>query len=147
MSRTPPGRRADYRYFSAVTTRWRDNDMYGHMNNAVYFSFFDTAVSHFEVERNMIDYTNGDVIGVAAETTCRYFSELGFPDRVLVGLRVGHLGRSSVRYEMAMFRNDDDIAAAEGHFVNVFVDRATMRPVPIPDAMRAILQTIAVSES
>jgi len=144
MSRTPPGRRADYRWFHDITTRWMDNDVFRHVNNVNYFSFFDTAVTYFEMSGGVVDLLDGPVHCVVAEVACRYHSSLAWPDRVHVGVRVARLGGSSVRYEIGIFRNDDDVAAAEGHFVHVFVTRGDQRPTPIPEASRAILQSIAV---
>lgn len=143
MSRQPPGRRADYRWFHAITTRWMDNDVFRHVNNVAYFSFFDTAVTYFETSRGVVDLLDGPAHCVVAEVACRYHSSLAWPDRVTVGIRVARIGASSVCYEIGIFRNDDDTAAAEGHFVHVFVLRGDQRPTPIPDAARAILQTIA----
>ncbi|MEJ1977734.1 MAG: thioesterase family protein [Acetobacteraceae bacterium] len=116
-----------------------DNDAYLHVNNVVYYSFFDTAVSRLLIERGILDIAASPSIGLVVETQCRYFSAIAFPDIVNVGLRVGHLGTSSVRYELALFRNDEDVAAAQGHFVHVYVDRATNRPTPISDALRQML--------
>jgi acyl-CoA thioester hydrolase len=144
MSRHPPGHRADYRYFHVITTRWMDNDVFQHVNNVNYFSFFDTAVTYFEMTGGVVNLLEGPVHCVVAEVTCRYHSSLSFPDRVTVGLRVARIGGSSVRYEIGVFRNDDERASAEGHFVHVFVDRATQRPVPVPESSRAALQTIAI---
>jgi acyl-CoA thioester hydrolase len=144
MSRPQKGARADYRWFHAMTTRWMDNDIYGHVNNVNYFSYFDTAVSLFEVEHGLIDMRESPVICVVAETLCRYHTSIAFPDRLAVGIRCARIGTSSARYEIGVFRNDDDGAAAEGYFVHVFVERATMRPVPIPDHVRNALRTIAV---
>jgi acyl-CoA thioester hydrolase len=145
MSRPPPGRRADYRWFHAITTRWMDNDAFQHVNNVNYFSFFDTAVTCFEMTEKVVGLLEGPTHCVVAEVACRYHSSLAFPDRVAVGIRVAQIGRSSVRYEIGVFRDDDDLAAAEGHFVHVFVERgAQRRPVPIPDESRAILGRIAV---
>ena len=144
MSRQPPGSRADYRYFHAITTRWMDNDVFQHVNNVNYFSYFDTAVTYYEMTENVVGLMDGPTHCVVAEVACRYHSSLAFPDRVLVGLRVAHIGRSAVRYEIAVFRNDDDTAAAEGHFVHVFVERGSQRPVPIPDPSRDILERIRV---
>lgn len=141
MSRPDPGRRAEYRRFHPITTRWEDNDVFGHVNNVVYYSFFDTAVTFFLLERGLL-VREGAVITVVAETRCRFLREIAFPDRVTVGLRVARLGGSSVRYELAVFRGDDDAASAEGHFVHVFVARDTMRPVPIPPAARAALSEL-----
>ena len=142
MSRNPPGRRADYRYFHAITTRWADNDALMHVNNVVYFSYFDTAVTYFEMSQGVVDVYNGSIRCVAAEVTCRYHRSVAFPDRLTVGLRVGMLGRASMRYDLAVFREEEDEASAEGHFVRVFVESATQRPVPMPDASRTLLQTV-----
>ena len=144
MSRQPPGRRADYRWFHDITTRWMDNDVFRHVNNVTYFSFFDTAVTYFEMSGGVVDLLDGPVHCVVAEVACRYHSSVAWPDRVRVGVRVARIGASSVRYEIGIFRNDDDVAAAEGHFVHVFVTRGDQRPTPIPDVARAILQTIAI---
>jgi len=144
MSRPPPGRRSDYRWFHAITTRWMDNDVFQHVNNVVYFSYFDTAVTYYEMSEKVVGLMDGPTHCVVAEVSCRYHSSLAFPDRVQVGVRVANVGRSSVRYELAVFRNDDDTAAAEGHFVHVFVERGSQRPVPIPDAAKEILARIAV---
>ena len=128
MSRHPPGRRADYRYFHAITTRWMDNDVFQHVNNVNYFSYFDTAVTYFEMTEHVVDLLEGPMHCVVAEVHCRYHSSLAFPDRVTVGVRVAQIGRSSVRYEIGVFRNDDDVAAAEGYFVHVFVERGYAAP-------------------
>ncbi len=145
MSRPPPGRRSDYRWFHPITTRWMDNDVFQHVNNVVYFSYFDTAVTYYEMSEKVVGLLDGPTHCVVAEVSCRYHSSLAFPDRVQVGVRVAGIGRSSVRYELAVFRNDDEIAAAEGHFVHVFVERGSQKPVPIPDAAREILARIAVA--
>jgi acyl-CoA thioester hydrolase len=144
MSRPPPGRRADYRWFHAITTRWMDNDVFQHVNNVNYFSYFDTAVTYYEMTEQVVVLLDGPTHCVVAEVACRYHSSLAFPDRVTVGIRVAQLGRSSVRYEIGVFRNDDEMAAAEGHFVHVFVERGSQRPVAIPDPARAILGRITV---
>lgn len=145
MSRPPPGKRADYRWFNAITTRWMDNDVFQHVNNVNYFSYFDTAVTYYEMTEKVVGLLDGPVHCVVVEVACRYHSSLAFPDRVAVGIRVAAIGRSSVRYEIGIFRNDEDIAAAEGHFVHVFVQRGTQRPVPIPADARAKLGLIAVA--
>ncbi|MGH7102242.1 MAG: acyl-CoA thioesterase [Acetobacteraceae bacterium] len=144
MSRADRPGRADYRYFQAITTRWKDNDAFGHVNNVEYYSYFDTAVTFFLVEHGLIGVAGSDIITVVVETGCRFHASVAFPDRVTVGVRVARIGATSVRYEIAVFRNDEDAAAADGHFVHVYVDRATMRPVPVPAASRAALGTIAV---
>jgi acyl-CoA thioester hydrolase len=141
MPRPTPGRRADYRFFTAIPTRWFDNDIYGHVNNTVYYSYFDTAIAHLLIHEGGLDPWRSEVIGVAVETGCRFHSSLAFPDLVHAGLRVGRLGTSSVRYEIGLFRNEQDEASAEGHFVHVFVERASQRPVPIPDGIRAALES------
>jgi acyl-CoA thioester hydrolase len=143
-TRMPPGKRDDYRWFHAVTTRWMDNDVFQHVNNVNYFSYFDTAITYYEMSERVVGLLEGPVHCVVAEVACRYHSSLSFPDRVTVGVRVAHIGRSSVRYEVGVFRNDDDDAAAEGHFVHVFVERGVQRPVPIPDDARGKLQRICV---
>lgn len=138
--------RASYRAFVSLDTRWMDNDAYGHVNNVVYYSFFDTAVNRWLIEQGVLDIAASPAIGVVVETQCRYFSSITFPDRVTAGLRVAHLGTSSVRYEIGLFRNDDDTAAAGGHFVHVYVDRATRTKVAIPgDARRRLERILAVS--
>ncbi len=142
MTKPQPGTRADYRHFLAIPTRWMDNDLYGHVNNVVYYSYFDTVINKFLIERGGLDIRGGAVVGVAAESGCRFFASIAYPETVDAGLRVGHLGRSSVRYEIGLFREGHDAAAAEGHFVHVFVDRPTQRPVEIPPAIRAALDAI-----
>jgi acyl-CoA thioester hydrolase len=143
MTRQPPGRRADYRWFHLITTRWMDNDVFQHVNNVNYFSFFDTAVTYYEMTEGVVGLMTGPTHCVVAEVMCRYHSSLAFPDKVTVGIRVARLGGSSVRYEIGVFRNDEDVAAAEGYFVHVFVERGSQRPVPIPEEARGILETIA----
>jgi acyl-CoA thioester hydrolase len=136
-------RREDYKHFLAIPTRWMDNDVYGHVNNVVYYAYFDTVVNQYLVEAGVLDIHHGQVIGLVVETLCRYFQPLAFPDVIDAGLRVGRLGRTSVRYEVAIFRRGDDEPAAAGHFVHVYVDRQTRRPVPLPEPMRAALARIA----
>ena len=142
MSRHAPPTRSDYRRFVAITTRWMDNDVYGHVNNVVYYSWIDTAVNRVLIDNGLLDIAASPIVAVAAESGCRYFAPVSYPDAVAVGLRVASLGRSSVRYQAGIFRNDDDAAAAEGHFVHVYVDRADMRPVPMPDEVRSALQQL-----
>jgi acyl-CoA thioester hydrolase len=117
-----------------------DNDVYGHLNNVVHYSLFDTAVSGWLLEQGLIDPHRGEQIGLVVETGCRYFTELSFPDIVTAGIRVAKLGTSSVRYEIGLFRNDEDTAAAEGFFVHVYVDRATRRPQPLHERLRRNLE-------
>ncbi|MBO9536455.1 thioesterase family protein [Herbaspirillum sp.] len=139
-----PGRRADYRHFHPIQTRWMDNDVYGHVNNVVYYSWFDTAVNHYLVAGGVLEIEHSPVIGLVIETRCNYFASVAFPEQVEVGVRVAHMGRSSVRYEIGIFKAGEDSAAAQGHFVHVYVDRASRRPVDIPAPMRAALARIAV---
>jgi acyl-CoA thioester hydrolase len=134
--------RQTYRHFQAISTRWMDNDAYGHVNNVVYYSYFDTVVNQYLMEKGVLEIGSSLVIGLVVETACQYFSPIAFPDTVHAGLRVGKLGRSSVRYEVGIFRNDEALASAQGHFVHVYVDRASQRPVPLPPALRAALEPL-----
>jgi acyl-CoA thioester hydrolase len=138
--RQPLGRRADYVRFVALTTRWGDNDAYGHVNNVAYYAFIDTAVNQLLIEAGLLDVVASPVIGVAAESGCRFHASAAYPDRITAGVRVARIGGSSIRYEVGLFRNDDDQAAAEGFFVHVMVDRKTMRPVVMPDDLRAFAE-------
>ena len=142
MSRPAPETRDRYRHFLAITTRWMDNDPYSHVNNVVYYSYFDTVVNRYLIEKGVLDIQTGPVIGLVVETQCHYFSAITFPDTVHAGLRVAALGRSSVRYEVGIFRNDEPQAAAQGHFVHVYVDRASLRPVSLAPGLRAVLQPL-----
>ena len=142
MSRTPPGRRADYPNILPLTTRWADNDVFGHLNNVVYYSLFDTAVCTFLVRAGVLTWRGGDHIMVMAESGCRHHSEVAFPERIEAGLRIARLGTSSVRYELAVFREGDDTAAAEGFMVHVCVDAASRRPAPLPQDWRIELQRL-----
>ena len=143
-ARPKPERRNAYRHFQDITTRWMDNDPYGHINNAVYYSYFDTAVNAYLIGQGALDIAKSPVIGLVVETHCNYFSAIAFPDLVRAGLRVGHLGTSSVRYEIGLFRDDEDLASAQGHFVHVYVERATGKPVPLPEKLQAVLKPLAV---
>lgn len=131
--------RAAYAAFQTITTRWMDNDVYGHVNNVQYYSFFDTAVNRWLIEQGVLDIHQGAVIGLVVETSCSYFQPIAFPETVHAGIRVAKLGNSSVRYEVGLFRDDDQTVSAAGHFIHVYVDRATSRPVPLPDPLRAAL--------
>lgn len=144
MPRPNPPIRADYVYYRKINTRWMDNDIYGHVNNVVYYSYFDTVIAHFLMEEGGLDPWGHPVVGMAIETGCRFHRSLAFPDIVHAGLRVGHLGNSSVRYEIGIFKNEENGAAADGHFVHVFVDRTTQRPVPIPASIRAALKRLVI---
>ena len=135
-------RRADFPVFRRITTRWMDNDVYGHVNNVVYYSWFDTTVNAFLIEQGVLDPASGDAVGVVVETLCRYHDSIAFPEPVEAGLRVERIGTSSVRYEIGIFRVGAELASADGHFVHVYVDHETRRPVPVPDAVRAVLQPL-----
>jgi acyl-CoA thioester hydrolase len=137
--------RARYPHFLVIPTRWMDNDVYGHVNNVVYYSYFDTVINAYLVRAGGLDIGGSPVVGVCAESTCRYRAPLAFPEPVEAGLRVGHLGRTSVRYEIGLFKEGREQAAAQGHFVHVFVARAAMTPAPIPEGIRAALEKIAVA--
>ena len=140
MPPRPPPSRADYRVFTALQTRWADNDVYGHVNNATYYSYFDTAVNTYLIGAGVLDIHGGNTIGLVVETGCAYFQAVAFPEELSVGLRVAELGRSSVRYELAIFREGEDTASAAGHFIHVYVDHQTRRPVPVSGALRALLE-------
>ena len=133
--------RSAYRVFRTIGTRWMDNDVYGHVNNVVYYSWFDTAVNAWLIEQGALDIHAGEVIGLVIETQCNYFAPLAFPQDVHAGLRVAHIGRSSVRYEVGLFAADGALCAAAGHFIHVYVDRHTRRPVPLPDTLKQTLET------
>ena len=134
-------RRADFKVIRTIATRWMDNDHYGHVNNVAYYSFFDTAVNRVLIEAGL-DIHGGDVIGLAVETGCAFHRPIAFPQALEAGVRVAHLGTSSVRYEVGIFVLGDDAIAAHGHFVHVFVDRSTRRPRPIPDPLRAAMESL-----
>ncbi|MCB1479583.1 MAG: thioesterase family protein [Tepidamorphaceae bacterium] len=144
MTRPEPGRRGDYRAFHEIATRWLDNDVYGHMNNVVHYALFDTAVNGWLIGQGALDIHKGTQIGLVVETGCRYFAEMAYPDLVTAGIRVARLGNTSVRYEVGLFRNDSDIAAAEGFFIHVYVDKETRKPAPVSGKLKAALETIAV---
>ena len=140
----PQHLRADYRHFQPITTRWHDNDIYGHVNNVVYYGYFDSAVNSYLIERGGLDIHDGNVVGFVVSSACDYFASIAFPDRIEVGLRVGKLGNSSVQYELAIFRQGEDEACAAGRFVHVFVDRQSNRPVAIPESLRSVLAELLV---
>jgi acyl-CoA thioester hydrolase len=142
--RKPLRSRDEYRHFHILQTRWQDNDAYGHVNNASYHEFIDTAVNRFLIDGGFLDWLNGDVIGVVAENGCRYARPMAFPDPVTVGLCVTRIGNSSVRYEAGLFAGDDADASAEGYYIHVYVDRITRRPRALPPALRALLTPLLV---
>jgi acyl-CoA thioester hydrolase len=142
VSRAPLLSRSAYPVWRSIATRWADNDAYGHVNNTVYYAWFDTAVNAWLIEKGLLDVAAGDPIGLVVETGCRYAAPLSYPEPVEIGLGVERIGTSSVRYRVGAFAPGADAAAAEGHFTHVYVDRATRRPVPVPDAWRAALEAI-----
>ena len=137
-----PTRRNEFRVLRTITTRWMDNDHYGHVNNVVYYSYFDTAVNGYLIEASGTDVRNLPAIGIVAETSCRFLKELSFPETVHAGLALEKLGNSSVVYRIGLFGHEDLEPAALGRFVHVYVDSATRRPVPVPAQIRAALQTL-----
>ncbi|MBE7246296.1 MAG: acyl-CoA thioesterase [Actinomycetospora chiangmaiensis] len=144
LERPARGRRQDYAHARSIPTRWMDNDVYGHVNNVVYYSYFDTAVNAALIERGLLEPRSGAIIGLVAETGCRFHTPIAFPDEITAMMRVAHMGRSSVRYELGLFRQEGEFAAAEGHFVHVYVDSATRRPTPLPEALRSFLTTLTM---
>jgi acyl-CoA thioester hydrolase len=146
MSERPsPETRSAYRHFTVISTRWMDNDVYGHVNNVQYYSFFDTAVNGYLIEQKVLDPETSPVIGLVVETQCSYFESLSFPEEVHAGVRVARIGASSVRYEIGLFRATGENALAQGHFVHVYVARATRRPVALPGELRDALLRLTMS--
>lgn len=137
--------RADFRRFLAIPTRWMDNDTYGHVNNVVYYSYFDTVVNEHLIHEGGLDILSSPAIGVVVETRCSFYRSLSFPGIIDAGLRVRKLGRSSVTYEIGLFARGEQEAAASGHFVHVWVERATWRPTPVPAAIRGALAALVVA--
>lgn len=140
--RARPDPRSAYRHFLPIQTRWSDNDAYGHVNNVVYYGWFDTVVNAYLIDAGALDIARSPVVGLVVETRCSYFSELAFPQPVEAGLRVARIGSSSVRYEIGIFAAQADVAAAQGHFIHVYVDRASRRPASLPAPLRAALERI-----
>lgn len=140
-------KRCEFKHFHTITTRWMDNDAYGHVNNVVYYSWFDTVVNQFLIANGVLDVERSPVIGLVIETQCNYFASVAFPEPITAGLRVTKLGNSSVRYEVGIFKENEDTASAQGHFVHVYVDRESRKPSAIPEAMRALLKTVEVAPS
>lgn len=135
--------RSAYRVFRSLTTRWMDNDAYGHVNNVVYYSWFDTAVNAYLIEQGVLDIAHGETIGLVVETQCHYFAPLAFPQTVEAGIRVARLGASSVRYEIGLFAQGAPLTAASGHFIHVYVDKATRRPTPLPLNLKTVLERLS----
>jgi acyl-CoA thioester hydrolase len=143
--RPGPGLRSQYVHFLPIQTRWMDNDVYGHVNNVVYYSYFDTIVNRYLIDPCGLDFHRAPIVGIMAETMCRFHRSVAYPDALDAGLRIGKLGTSSVRYEIGIFREKEEEASAEGHLVHVFVERATNKPVPIPARIRQELERLVVS--
>ena len=142
--RQGPPDRAAFARFVPLATRWSDNDAYGHLNNVVYYSLFDTAVNALLIDAGLLDPTTSPIVGIVVETSCRYYSSLAYPDLAEVGVAVEHLGRTSVRYHLGVFKAGAPVAAAAGRFTHVYVDRQTNRPFPIPGAHRELMEKLAV---
>lgn len=140
--RPSPEPRSAYRTFMPITTRWADNDAYGHVNNVVYYAWFDTAVNGHLIAQGALDIHSGSTIGLVVETQCHYFSSIAFPQKVSAGIRVAHVGKSSVRYEVGLFADDEPLTAARGHFVHVYVNRADRRPTPLPPLLLEVVQAL-----
>ena len=138
--------RDDYRHFLPITTRWKDNDVYGHVNNVEYYSYFDTVINSFLIAEGGLDIHGGEVIGLCAESHCRFIGAIAFPETIEAGLRVEHLGNSSVRYGIGLFRKDNEQPAARGWFVHVFVDRQSRRATTLPVSVRNALQRLLVED-
>ncbi len=143
MPEQPKHLRRDYKHFQSITTRWHDNDIYGHVNNVVYYGFFDTAVNNYLIQQGGLDIQDGDIVGFVVSSACDYFASIAYPDLIEVGLRVARLGSSSVQYELAIFREGEQEACAAGRFVHVFVERASNRPTTIPGRLRAALEALS----
>lgn len=146
MSRPTPSQRQAYRWFCPITTRWHDNDIYGHVNNVTYYSYFDTVANTYLISAGGLDIQQGDVVGFVVNSGCNYFAPIAFPDMLEGGLRVNKLGKSSVEYGLAIFKAGENIAVAEGHFVHVFVERATNKPVAIPEQIREALAQLLMPQ-
>jgi acyl-CoA thioester hydrolase len=140
---TEPARRGDFPVLRRITTRWADNDVYGHVNNVVYYAYFDTAVNGWLIDATGVDIRGLPAIGIVAETSCRFLAPLSFPDPVTAGVAVGRLGRTSIVYRIGLFRGEDDAPAALGRFVHVYVDAATRTPVEIPEAIRTAVAAVS----
>ena len=142
MEKPQPHSRNTYKVFQAISTRWMDNDAYGHVNNVVYYSWFDTAVNAYLIDQGVLDVLRSPTIGLVVETHCNFFAPLAFPRAVEAGIRVGRYGNSSVRYEIGIFPHDQPLASAQGHFVHVYVDRNGRRPMPLSEKFKFVLEQL-----
>ncbi|MCY7388033.1 MAG: acyl-CoA thioesterase [Burkholderiales bacterium] len=141
-ARPQPYTRDAFQHILPIATRWMDNDVYGHVNNVIYYSYFDTVVNEYLISQGTLDIANGKVIGLVVETGCSYFASIAFPETIDAGLRVTRIGNSSVRYEVALFRQGGEVAVAQGHFVHVYVDRKTLKPQALGEVLKVALQRI-----
>ena len=144
MSKPERQRIDSYPHTLLIPTRWADNDVYGHVNNSVYYFYFDTVVNKYLIENGLLEIGKSEVVGLVVETSCSYFAPISFPDNIIAGLRISKLGNSSVRYEIGLFRNDETLASAQGHFVHVYVDEASRRPVILSTKMLDALSHITI---
>lgn len=145
MSKPTALRRQDFAVFRSIPTRWSDNDMYGHVNNVVYYSWFDTAVNTYLIEQGVLDPISGQWVGLVVETQCNYFAPLSYPQTIEAGLRVGQVGRTSVRYEIGLFAPSAEVCAAQGHFVHVYVDKVSQKPIALPLPLARLVQHLSVA--
>lgn len=143
--RPGPSPRSRYLHFSKIQTRWNDNDVYGHINNVVYYSYFDSAVNLYLIEENALDIATSNIIGLVAETKCNFFAPSAYPEELIAGLRTTKIGETSVRYEIGIFGSQDETSRADGHFIHVYVDRDTNRPTALPEALRKAVEKIQQS--
>ena len=139
-----PTNRSDYNYFSKMATRWNDNDIYGHLNNVIYYELFDSAVNKWLIKNNLIDIKNGNNIGLIVQSGCNYYSSFVYPEDIDAGIRVTKIGNSSVRYEVGLFKPNDDLASADGFFIHVYVDRVSNKPINLDYEFKKNLDTIYV---
>lgn len=144
MTKVQANTLVDYKFFKEIATRWMDNDMYGHINNVVYYSWFDTAVNSYLIEKGALDPMRSDCIGLVIETHCHYFAPLSFPEIVKIGVRVASIGRSSVRYEIGVFSQNSEVCAAQGYFIHVYVDALERRPIELPSHLRKTLEPLLI---
>lgn len=143
MSKSSIPTRSEYKVFYPLATRWEDNDTYGHVNNVVYYSYFDTVANRYLIEEGGLNIQDGSIVGFVVNSGCEYHSPVSYPDNLVIGLRVDRLGNSSVQYGLAVFREGDELAAAHGHFVHVFVDRAANKSIAIPQSLRVALERLS----
>ena len=142
--RQNPTNRSDYNYFSKMSTRWNDNDIYGHLNNVIYYELFDTAVNKWLIKNNLIDIKKGNNIGLIVQSGCNYFSSFEYPEDIDAGIKVTKIGNSSVRYEVGLFKSNDDLASADGFFIHVYVDRISKKPINLDYEFKKKLDTVYV---